>query len=184
MSKVILNQNVDFENAHEVEVGGVKFEIKDKIATYRKKQFANDYVNMAIIYDYEKGIAYEDPYCDVIMAYLICKYYTNIDVDQYTDRMDDLYDIVGCCIDEYLDAKEWIILDMFVRKKREYEINRYNEENSLFHRLKMAMSGVVDGSDLTELISKNKDLNADMISLLEQVNGKNDNVIFPWAAKK
>lgn len=176
----------------EVEICGQIIDVVDRISYADKREFASEYAARICVIDQENEIAYEAQDVDLVMDYLLCKYYTNIDVEKYDEEIERLHDLVQICRDKLFEIcyDDFCIAQKLADRYIEKTIDIYNTQHSLGHKAKMGFAGLLNGGDIFSQISESKMINEELINLLEKARKQDEAekdqsvIIFPWAAKK
>lgn len=173
-----------------VNIGTQEVKVKKQITYKEKQELAQEYASAVCVIDEKQELAYEMYDVKAVWVYLFCKYYTNIDVEEFELDMDVLYDsllpymsdLTGVCVDDYCDAKE--IADEYIYRTFEF----YDKQHCLGQKIKVALGGILNGEDLLKTIAESRAVNEEMISLLTKAKMQDEQdqnvVMFPWAAKK
>lgn len=184
MDKVIFENTIDYDEFDEKNKFGTTILVKRRIPMAKKKELAVEYCKLACVMDFDSGLANLSFDAHIIMSYLLCKYYTNINVEAYQNNMELLFDYVDFLNDMMNEDATFAM--RYAMDYVDNVVRFYNERNTLAHRVKMSISGIVDGGDISDMIAKNTDVNNALMNLLDSVNNKQEDkvVMFPWAAKK
>ena len=173
-----------------VELCGQEVQVKKQITYEEKLDYAHEYAAAVCVIDEKQELAYRAYDNGPLEIYLFCKYYTNIDVEEFEFDMESLYDAIKpywhemkhVCLGDYYDCDG--IAETYVFRT----IEIYEKQHSLSQKVKMSLSGVLNGEDLIESIAESRLVNEEMIDLLSKAKKQDEQnssiVAFPWAAKK
>lgn len=169
-----------------ITINGQTIEVKKRISCEDKDAFAIDYASRMCIIDEAKEIAYKNIDAEIILVFLMFKYYTNVDVSEYEDDIGKFYDHAG----EYRYTIFDICMDdMCLTEKMSNNcanrmIDNYNKEHSFGHKLMMSLNGVITGEDIMKRLAESKIINEEMIDILDRAGKPANNVEWANFAKK
>lgn len=128
-----------------------------------------------MVFDEEVGIAYEAYNAELIRAFLILKYYTDLDLAEYDNPEDratihdalashglwrEIMDIVDADMDD---------VDMITFKLGNSARRSFEEKHSLSHMVMKTFSALLGTEDLAQTIAKAETLNGKLIDMLAAV---------------
>lgn len=183
--KITADDTIEIQNVVLSAKSGGSVEVKRHISYIEKEAMAFELSVYKMILDEDIGIAYDNYKKHLIEAYLIAKYYTNIDVDEMKTETDwaMLFDWL-VCNEVYSDIKYYIsddysfvcaiAEDMSGAMRRTFEQSR-----CLPYKLMKAFGSLLTDEDLSETIAKSADVNNQLVELLDAAKetGKKQNKV-------
>lgn len=173
-----------------VEIAGQEIKVMKRIPYEEKLNYAQEFASMVCVIDEKQGLAYEAYDTEALSLYMACKYYTNIDVEEYEFDMGALHDNLIPYFEtiKQVCLHDLIIADAMASTYIYRTIEIYNMQNSLSQKAKMSFAGLLSGEDLLKTIAESRVVNEEMIDLLTKAKKQDAQdqsvVVFPWAAKK
>lgn len=173
-----------------VEIAGQEIKVMKRIPYEEKLNYAQEFASMVCVIDEKQGLAYEAYDTEALALYMACKYYTNIDVEEYEFDMGVLHDNLIPYFEtiKQVCLHDLIIADAMASTYIYRTIEIYNMQNSLSQKAKMSFAGLLNGEDLLKTIAESRVVNEEMIDLLTKAKKQDEQdqsvVVFPWAAKK
>lgn len=175
-----------------VKIREQEIQVRKQITYDEKLQYAQEYTSAVCAIDDVQEMMYEAFDDGSIQSYLLLKYYTNIDVDEFESNMETLYDAVLPYMDVVRDAcfDDAIECERTASKYMKRAIEIYNTQHSLSQKIKTMLGGILDVNDIGKLIAESKFVNEEMVDLLQKAKEREDQkeeknvVLFPWAGKK
>lgn len=179
MEKKKINLDVTFEQATRIftDKNGNDVAILQWIPAAEKEAFAMEQVTQTMGTNEELGLCYRMMAEDEIYAYLLVKYYTDIDVSEITE-MDDFRKLYDYCqqsgllndVDNYVPWEEKAVIEHMEALYREAIQKLYEAEHSLGYRVKQLLDTDVDtnNAETRELIEKLIDMKGTMLEKEEQ----------------
>lgn len=128
-----------------------------------------------LVFDEEAGIAYEAYNAELIRAFLILKYYTDLDFAEY-DNLEErcaIHDALAShglwreimeIVDADMDDVDVIACKLGSSARRSFE-----EKHSLSHMLMKTFGALLGTEDLTQTVAKAEALNGKLIDMLAAV---------------
>lgn len=162
---VKINWNVDYNETVELTArDGEVFHVKKRIPFEQKISMADEYAVLVVSQEPD-GFAFETPFGDAMMNYLILKYYT--DVELHED------DNIGWIADYFIETElaaaieEAVGDDLYAAKSMCWDAAHIAVESWRdAHSLKGVLSRYTDDETLAEL-AKTRELNDELIGLME-----------------
>ena len=174
-----------------VEFCGQEIKVLKQIPYDKKLAYAQEFASNACVIDVKQGVAYENYDTEALSVYMVCKYYTNIDLKDFELDMGALHDVV---VHHMRSIKDVCAQDLFISDSMAYNhtyrtIEIYNQQNSLSQKIKMSLGGILNGEDLIQTIAESRVVNEEMIDLLMKAKKQDEQeaksvVLFPGMAKK
>ena len=180
-------------NISKVIIAGNEIEVVNRISSAERDELGAEYAAHAVVIDEEKEMAYSTADDTVLLNYLMFKYYTNLDVEDYAHDMGMFFDIVYDYRNEVQNIckEDWYISNEVCFGCSCMLKTVYSQEHSIGHKLMLALKGVLTGEDLMKRLSESKIINEEMIDLIanakageEAKSAENGPVMFPGFAKK
>lgn len=183
---------VKYESEYKVvEFCGQEIKVLKQIPYDQKLAYAQEFASNACVIDVSKGISYENYDTEALSVYMVCKYYTNIDLKDFELDMGALHDVMVHHMGVIKDvcAQDLYISDAMAFNYTLRTIEIYNMENSLNQKIKMSFGGILNGEDLLKVIAESRVVNEEMIDLLIKAKKQDEAeaqgvVLFPGMAKK
>lgn len=85
-----INWNLDYNETASMEIDGVTVQVKKRIPFEEKLEFCSQYADVSTILK-DGGVAFMNPYKDLIFLQLVLKYYTDIELHE-DDNVGWIYD--------------------------------------------------------------------------------------------
>lgn len=156
----------------EVPCGYNSIIVKKHIPFFEKEQFAIEWIKRVVVLDEKSGIAYKNYHESVVCAFLLAKYYTNIDVtdSDSEEGIELIYDYL--VMNDLLNCVYEIVCDDFKHVKELYDAlwisasETYNMENTIGNKLCKAFASVLNGEDITKQIAESYQVSEKMIDIL------------------
>ena len=174
-----------------VDIAGQEIKVLKQISYDQKLAYAQEFASNACVIDVSKGISYENYDTEALSVYMVCKYYTNIDLKDFELDMGALHDVMVHHMGVIKDvcAQDLYISDAMAFNYTLRTIEIYNMENSLNQKIKMSFGGILNGEDLLKVIAESRVVNEEMIDLLAKAKKQDEAeaqgvVLFPGMAKK
>lgn len=174
-----------------VNICGQEIKVLKQISYNQKLAYAQEFASNACVIDVSKGISYENYDTEALSVYMVCKYYTNIDLKDFELDMGALHDVMVHHMGVIKDvcAQDLYISDAMAFNYTLRTIEIYNMENSLNQKIKMSFGGILNGEDLLKVIAESRVVNEEMIDLLAKAKKQDEAeaqgvVLFPGMAKK
>ena len=175
-----------------VQIGDQEIQVKKQITYDEKMRYAQEYASYVCAIDESQELMHEAFDDGAIRVYLLVKYYTNIDVDEFEADMETLYDAMLPYMDVVRDAcfNDFIDCECIASQYTERAVEIYNKQHSLGQKIKTMLGGLLDTDDIGKVIAESRFVNEEMIDLLQKARDREDQkeeknvVIFPWAGKK
>lgn len=190
MAKVNLKGKFD-AGVVEMEIDGQIIEVKNRIAYKEKEKFAQEYASYVCTIDEENEIMYRDNGSNhAVMLYLLCKYYTNINVSKYASDMGRLHDLLCPHMERIADAciEDWGEAKILAYDYADRVENIYNKQHSLEQKVKKSLGSLLAEGDLLQYLARLRPVNEMMIDMLgREAEAKQESKVTPmfaWAAKK
>lgn len=175
-----------------VQIGDQEIQVKKQITYDEKMRYAQEYASYVCAIDESQELMHEAFDDGAIRVYLLVKYYTNIDVDEFEADMETLYDAMLPYMAAVRDAcfNDSIHCECIASQYTDRAIEIYNKQHSLGQKIKTMLGGLLDTDDIGKVIAESRFVNEEMIDLLQKARDREDQkeeknvVIFPWAGKK
>lgn len=175
-----------------VQIGDQEIQVKKQITYDEKMRYAQEYASYVCAIDESQELMHEAFDDGAIRVYLLVKYYTNIDADEFEADMETLYDAMlpymaavrDVCFNDSIDC------ECIAARYTERAVEIYNKQHSLAQKIKTMLGGLLDTDDIGKVIAESRFVNEEMIDLLQKAKDRDDQneeknvVIFPWAGKK
>lgn len=128
-----------------------------------------------MVFDEEAGIAYEAYNAELIRAFLILKYYTDLELSAYDnpEGRAAIHDALAShgLWREVMDIVDFDVdnVDMIAFKLGSSARRSFEEKHSLAHMLMKTFGALLGNEDLTQTIAKAESLNGKLIDMLVAV---------------
>lgn len=174
MTSVEMNHRLPAFDAYtqKIEIYGQPFSVRKSISRTEKEDAASEMIAMGTIFNEELGVCYDALNRDVTNAFVIVKYYTNLDVSEY-DTQEGRYTLYDMLIDsgaysKIIDAIQedyQELLSVYEHMKEIYRTT-FERKHSLAYMIQQAMGGLMTGSDQNDVVTGAREVNAELIEAL------------------
>lgn len=189
MAKVKINTKFE-RKVCQVQIGDVTVDVTEQIPYDEKMRFAKEYAAGMCVLDEENELIYSNFDGSALNVYLVCKWYTNINLKKYETNMGALVDDLGEGFKDIMNVCGRDAIASIEAGEACARMTRdtYVAQHSLSQKLKMSLKSILSEGDLIEYLSKSTVMNETMIDVLNLARKDNDAkdkvVPFSWAAKK
>lgn len=182
MEKVKINFEVLNENRSVELTGknGDKIIVRSRIPYAEKEQMAYEMAASTQVIDEEKGTCYRTYQQHLLDAFLIVKYYTNIDVSEMGEAdFEKLFDylVFNELYDALFDAVEGDYLRFtydIAYRLVSAAMESYEKEHSLAHKVNQTFGFLFTGEDLTDQLAAAEDINGKLVDMFKAVKERDE----------
>lgn len=153
----------------EVEANGIKVQVKKWLPYSVMEEMAMELASMALMFDADVGFACIGHGEKMAKAYLIVKYFTDLDIEGCTPE--EVFDYVTATellekIESAVDNAMWRVEDIYYLMCRTL-VDKFMKENSVEGLLKKTFGFLLTGEDITESLAKSEGIANRMVEVMD-----------------
>lgn len=160
----------------------VKIDVKKHIPYAQKESMAMQYVIYINTTDEQTGVMFDNYRSQLIKLYLICKYYTDMDMQSVQDvsgwyTLHDYFVFAGA-YNKLMDAvsDDYCHIDSIIRHIVDSLRKTHDKKNSLEHIVKKMFGGLLNDEDIAQTIAHSPQINNEIVSFMNYVKDKGNNM--------
>lgn len=174
--KVDIKNLIKEAKAVELEIAGTKIQVRGFLTCDEKIRIASDILANIITVSDESELVSRLSSDFVVNFYYKVKYYTNLDVEDFTAA--EVYDffVSNNKYYDFLDivADDARFVDRIVEEMYRKIKERSDYEKSVGYNVMKTFGSILNGEDITETLAKSQEVGEEMIRLVGELKGRND----------